>query len=192
MQIDFAKGGWSNGYVLRDNYAYKTLILNLRHHLNTETVNQGGLSINKFSHELFGRSFGEITMDYIDGIGRFIAPVFHIIALVIIILVIVKGNAIIKYFTIYFIINYLWLFIFVGLYMSFLLFKKMGIAFIKYLGPVQFLLLFILLQWIKELKSQKTTWTLRIFPCIGRWLYLLSCLVSGTLHIYGALVSLSR
>ena len=111
--------------------------------------------MNNFSPELFGRSFGEITMDYIHGIGRFISPIFHIIALIIIILVIIRGNKRIKYFTIYFIINYIWLFIFVGLYMSFLLFKKMGIAFLIYWGPVPFLLLFILLRWIKELKTQK-------------------------------------
>ena len=111
--------------------------------------------MNNFSPELFGRSFGEVTMDYIHGIGRFIAPIFHIIALIIIALVIIQGNKKIRLFTIYFIINYLWLFIFVGLYISFLLFKKMGITFLLFWGPVPFLLFYILLKWINELKSKK-------------------------------------
>lgn len=109
--------------------------------------------MNNFSPGLFGRSFGEVTMDYIHGIGRFIAPIFHIIALIIIILVIIQGGKKARIFTIYFIINYLWLFIFVGLYISFLLFQKMGITFLFFWGPVPFLLFYILLNWINELKS---------------------------------------
>jgi len=84
--------------------------------------------------------------------------------LIIIILVIIRGNKRIKYFTIYFIINYLWLFIFVGLYMSFLLFRKMGIAFLIYWGPVPFLLLYILLRWIKELKTQQNNLNFKNIP----------------------------
>lgn len=111
--------------------------------------------MNNFSPELFGRSFGEVTMDYIHGIGRFIAPIFHIIAWIIITMVIIQGNKKARLFTIYFIINYLWLFIFVGLYISFLLFQKMGFTFLFFWGPVPFLLFFILFEWINELKSQK-------------------------------------
>jgi hypothetical protein len=121
--------------------------------------------MNNFSPELFGRSFGEITMEYIHGFGRFIAPIFHIMVLIILILVIIRGNNGRKYFTIYFIINYLWLLIFVGLYISFLLYKKMGIAFLIYWGPVPFLLLFILLRWLKELKSQKNSLDFKNIPC---------------------------
>lgn len=120
--------------------------------------------MNNFSPELFGRSFGEILMNYIHGIGRFIAPIFHVLALILIILVIIRGNKIIRCFTVYFFINFLWLFIFVGLYISFLLFEKMGITFLIFWGPVPFLLLFILLRWIKELKTQKNNLNFKNIP----------------------------
>ena len=120
--------------------------------------------MNNFSPELFGRSLGEVTMDYIYGIGRFIAPIFHIIALIIIILVIIQGNRKARLFTIYFIINYLWLFLFVGLYISFLLFKKMGLTFLFFWGPVPFLIFFILLKWVDEFKTQKNNLDFKNIP----------------------------
>jgi hypothetical protein len=120
--------------------------------------------MNNFSPGLFGSSFGAITNDYINGIGRFFAPIFHIIALIIIILVIIQGNKKARLFTIYFIINYLWLFIFVGLYISCLLYKKMGFTFLFFWGPVPFLIFYILLKWINELKSRKNNLDFKNIP----------------------------
>ena len=120
--------------------------------------------MNNFSPELFGRSFGEVTIDYINGIGKFTSPIFHIITLVIFIMVIFKGNKNLKCFTVYYLSNYIWIFLFVGLYISFLLHQKMGISFLIFWGPVPFLLLFILLNWVRELKVKRNNLTLKNFP----------------------------
>lgn len=106
-----------------------------------------------FSPSLFGRSFGEITTEYLDGPGRFISPVFHLVALILLILILTGGNQHRNKFTLYYLINYIWIFLYVGLYMSYLFFEKMGISFLIFWGAIPFLLAFILFNWFKELKA---------------------------------------
>ncbi len=120
--------------------------------------------MNNFSPALFVKSFDEITMDYINGIGKYISPVFHILTLVIIILIIINKNKKKKKFTIYFLINYTWLFLYVGLYMSYLFYEKMGIYFLIFWGAIPFLLLFILFQWFRELKVEKNNLSFKNIP----------------------------
>ena len=120
--------------------------------------------MNNFSPALFGRSFGEITSDYLNGLGKFISPVFHIAALVVFILILSNGNKHKNKFAVYFFINYLWIFLYVGLYMSYLFYEKMGLSFLVFWGAIPFLLAFILFQWLKELKAGKNNYTISKIP----------------------------
>jgi hypothetical protein len=120
--------------------------------------------MNNLSPALFGRSFGEITSDYMNGIGKYISPVFHILTLVIIILIITSANKNKNKFTLYFLIDYVWIFLYVGLYMSYLFYEKMGIYFLIFWGAMPFLLLFILFQWFRELKVEKNNFSFKNIP----------------------------
>jgi hypothetical protein len=104
---------------------------------------------------LFGRSFGEITQAYFNGIGGVLSPLFHICGLMAIILVLINGQKFKKTFTLYFLINYIWVFLYAGIVMSALFYEKMGIAFLAFWGPIPILLLFIVYRWIMELKQQR-------------------------------------
>jgi len=106
-------------------------------------------------HVIFGRTFHDITEQYINGIGAFISPIFHISAFLIILLSIILGNKVKKIFTIYFLINYIWLFGYVGIYMTILFFKVMGYACFMFWGMIPILLFIITFFWLKELKDNR-------------------------------------
>ena len=120
--------------------------------------------MDHMSPALFGRSFGEITMDYLNGIGKYISPVFHIATLAVIILVYIGANRNRKIFSFYFIINYIWIFLYVGLYVSYLLFEKMGISFLVFWGAIPFLLMLIIYRWIIEFKVGENNLSFKKIP----------------------------
>ncbi|MBN1599383.1 MAG: hypothetical protein JW894_13905 [Bacteroidales bacterium] len=120
--------------------------------------------MNEISPAFFGRSFGEITNDYINGPGKYISPVFHVATIVIFILIILNGNKHKDKFTLYFLINYTWIFLYAGLYMSYMFFQKMGIYFLVFWGAIPFLLFFILYQWLREFRVKKNNLTLKRIP----------------------------
>lgn len=113
---------------------------------------------------LFGKSFGEITGDYLNTLGKYISPIFHLAALILLILIISHGNKYKSKFTLYYLINYVWIFLYVGIYMSYLFYEKMGISFLIFWGAIPFLLALILFQWFKELKSGKNNLIFRKIP----------------------------
>jgi hypothetical protein len=127
----------------------------------------------------FGRAFGKLVAEYQNGIGFWLAPVFHIATLVILLLIIKYGNRYRKAFSIYFMINYLWMFIYVGIVMSFLFYREIGIWTLVFWSFTPILLGIIAFQWIKELKSPKIDldfagirkWRLLVIPIIifGFW-----------------------
>lgn len=80
-----------------------------------------------FDLATFGKAFEKLVAEYQDGIGFWLAPVFHIATIVILLLIIRYGNRYRKVFTIYFTLNYLWIFIYVGIVMSFLFYREIGI-----------------------------------------------------------------
>ncbi len=107
-----------------------------------------------FDPAIFGRAFGKIVMEYVSEFF-WLATVFHIATLVILLLIIKYGNRYRKAFTIYFTINYLWIFIYFGIVMGFLLYREMGIWSLAFWSFCPILLGIIAFQWIKELKSPK-------------------------------------
>lgn len=120
--------------------------------------------MDSFSPALFGKSFDEITRDYMNGIGMYIAPVFHILSLAIIILIIINWKKNKNKFTVYFLINYVWIFLYVGLAVSYRFYVKMGIYFLVFWGAIPFLLLFIVSRWVRELKAGKNNLDFKNIP----------------------------
>ena len=132
-----------------------------------------------FDPAIFGRAFGKIVTEYVSGFF-WLAAVFHIATLVILFLLIIKyGNRYRKAFTIYFTLNYLWIFIYVGIVMGFLLYREIGIWSLAFWSFTPVLIGIIVFQWIKELKNPKIDldftgtrkWRLLVIPIIifGFW-----------------------
>jgi hypothetical protein len=116
------------------------------------------------SPALFGKAFGEITDSYLNGIGMYISPVLHVLTLVLLVLLFIKEDKTKKYFTLYFLLNYVWIFIYVGIYMSYLFYEKMGASFLIFWGALPVLLLLIITQWFRELKVKKNNFVFKAIP----------------------------
>lgn len=132
-----------------------------------------------FDPATFGRAFEKLVAEYQNGIGFWLAPLFHIAAVVIFLLVIKYGNRYRKAFTAYFTLNYIWIFIYAGIVMSFLFYHEVGIWSLAFWSIIPILIGVIVFQWIKELKSPEIDlefigirkWRLLVIPVIifGFW-----------------------
>lgn len=107
--------------------------------------------MSDFDPTKFGMFMGQITAQY-RATYAWVAIIPHITFLVLFFLLIRSGNRYRKAFTIYFIINFIWVFIFVGIWFSIQIYKNLGIpALVMYIGTPP-LILVILIQWIQELR----------------------------------------
>ena len=83
--------------------------------------------MNKISlPALFGRSFDELTQAYFHGVGAWLAPVFHVGGLVVIILALADWRRFARLFAVYFLINYVWIFMYAGVVMSVGFFERVS------------------------------------------------------------------
>jgi hypothetical protein len=99
----------------------------------------------------FGMTMGHLVAEY-RGAYAWIAPLPHLAILILFYLIFRQGNRYRKVFTLYFIVNYIWLVIFVGGWFSFQLYRRMGILALGPYGATPILLLVILYQWVQELR----------------------------------------
>jgi len=132
-----------------------------------------------FDPATFGKAFEKIVAEYQNGIGLWLAPVFHIATILILLLIIKYGNRYRKIFTAYFAFNYFWIFIYVGIVMSFLFYREIGIWSLAFWLAVPILTGVIVFQWIREFRRPKIDldfrdirkWRLLIVPIMvfGFW-----------------------
>jgi hypothetical protein len=115
---------------------------------------------------LFGRSFGEISGEYVFGVGRFIAPPLHLATLALALLVLLSSDKDKHARTVawYFFANYLWLLLYVGIYMSVLFYQKMGPASFMFWGAMPVLLAVIAIQWLVEAGRRKNDFDFASIP----------------------------
>lgn len=108
--------------------------------------------MSDFDPTQFGILMGQLTSQYRTAFA-WVAIIPHITFLVLFFFILRSGNRYRKAFTIYYIINFIWLFIFVGVWFSIQVYKQLGIpALMMYIGTAP-LILVILVQWIQELRS---------------------------------------
>jgi hypothetical protein len=104
-----------------------------------------------FDPTQFGILMGQLTAQY-RSTYAWVAIVPHVTFLVLFVLVLLFGNRCRKAFTIYFITNFTWVLIFVGVWFSIQVYKHLSIpALLMYIGT-PFLIVTILIQWIQELR----------------------------------------
>jgi len=118
----------------------------------------------------FGMTMGQLVAQYRSMFAWF-APLFHIATLFIMYLVFRYGNRYRKAFTLYFMLNYLWLVIFVGGWFGVQLYRQLGMQALAMYGGTPLLLLIILYQWIQEFRRPRLDLDFRSIP---KWRMLLS------------------
>jgi hypothetical protein len=102
----------------------------------------------------FGITMGQLVAEY-RSTYAWLALIPHLVILVLFYLIVRHGNRYRKAFTIYYIVNFVWLVIFVGGWFTIQLYQRLGwIALAMYIGTPAMLLV-ILYQWIQELRSPR-------------------------------------
>jgi hypothetical protein len=128
-----------------------------------------------FEPATFGRTFEKLVLEYQAGIGFCLAPVFHVITLILFILVIRLGNRVHWVFAIYYLLNYSCIWLYVGLVMCLLFYREMGVWSLAFWGIMPILLGNIVWQWLKEVRQPQVDigftriprWRWCILPIMG-------------------------
>jgi hypothetical protein len=102
----------------------------------------------------FGMLMGQLVAEYRNTYA-WLAPLPHLATLLLLYLIFRYGQRYQRAFTLYFIINYIWMVIFVGGWFSFQLYQHMGIAALGMYGATPILLLIILYQWVQEFRNPR-------------------------------------
>jgi hypothetical protein len=105
-----------------------------------------------FDPDLFGITMGQLTAQY-RADYTWLAPLPHIITLILLVLILRYGQRAQKAFTVYFILSYVWLLVFVGGWFSVQLYERLGIPALAMYAATPALLLMILYQWIGEFRK---------------------------------------
>lgn len=100
----------------------------------------------------FGITMGQLVTEY-RNLFAWLAPLPHIAALVLVYLVFRYGNRFRKLFTAYYILNYIWMLIFVGLWFSVHLVDRIGWPALAMYGATPILLAVTLFSWIQEYRN---------------------------------------
>ena len=133
--------------------------------------------MSNFDPTQFGILMGQLTEQY-RSTYAWVALIPHIVFLVLFYLILRYGNRYRKAFTIYYIVNFVWVFIFVGGWFSVQVYKHLGIpALMMYIGTPP-LILVILIQWIQELRSSRLDLDLSKVS-IWRWVIALPFILWG-------------
>jgi hypothetical protein len=102
----------------------------------------------------FGMLMGQLVTEY-RNMFSWLAPLPHLATLLLLYLICRYGQRFRRAFTLYFIMNYIWLVIFVGGWFSVQLYRRMGIAALGMYGATPVLLLLALYQWVQEFRSPR-------------------------------------
>lgn len=105
-----------------------------------------------FDPTLFGITMGQLTSEYRASYS-WLAPLPHILTLILLFLIIRYGQRFQKAFTVYFILSYVWLLIFIGGWFSVMLYQRLGIPALAMYAATPALLVLILYQWIREYRT---------------------------------------
>ena len=139
-----------------------------------------------FSPADFGRAFDKIQAQYQSGIGAYLAPFFHLMALLVLFYTLLGKNKNRKLFSIWFAINYLWIFLYVGIYMFYRFYQEIGVWSAVFWGIIPLLLGDILLHWVRSASKTEMDWDFSTVP--GWRLLIIPLIVFGfwyPTYIYG-------
>lgn len=108
---------------------------------------------------------GRLVTEYRDTYP-WLAPLPHVATLLLLFLVFRHGQRYRRAFTVYFLLNFAWLVVFVGGWFCVRLYREMGVAALAMYGATPVLLVVILIQWRRELAHPRLDLDFSRFP---RW-----------------------
>ena len=132
----------------------------------------------EFDPTVFGITIGRIIETYGAAVRAWLSPLFHLGFLAVIFLLITKGNRFRKAFTLYFLINYIWLFVAIGIYASIQLFQQAGPGYLAVYGATPILLVVIIALLISEWRKQQNNFDLSQVPT-WRWVVVVPMMLWG-------------
>jgi hypothetical protein len=113
----------------------------------------------------FGKTLGQLV-EYYRTTFAWAALIWHVSTLAVLYLVVRYGNRYRRLFAGYFALNYVWLVVFVGIWMSVQLYLRMGATALAVYAATPVFLLIIAYQWFKELKVPRLDLD---FKVIEKW-----------------------
>jgi hypothetical protein len=133
--------------------------------------------MSNFDPTQFGILMGQLVTEY-RSMFAWLAIIPHIVFLALFYLMIRHGNRYRKAFTITYILNYIWLVIFVGGWFSIQLYQRMGLAALAMYIATPIMLCIILYQWIQELRNPQLDLNLTKAN-LWRWLIAMPFIIWG-------------
>lgn len=133
--------------------------------------------MTNFDPTQFGILMGQLVAEYRSRFAG-LAIIPHLAFLLLFFLIIRYGNRYRKAFTIYFIINFVWLLIFVGGWFTVQLYRRMGLMALAFYIATPVMLCIILYQWIQELRNPRLDLNVKK-ASPWRWLIALPFLIWG-------------
>lgn len=118
----------------------------------------------------FGMLMGQLVVEYRNTYA-WLSPLPHLGTIVLLYLVLRYGQRYRRAFTLYFLLNCVWLVVFVGGWFSVHLYQRMGIVALGMYGGTPILLLAILYQWVQELRQPRLDLD---FTRFNKWRLLIS------------------
>lgn len=110
----------------------------------------------------FGKTMGQLVGEYRTTFA-WVALLWHVSTLAMLSLTFRYGNRFRRVFAAYFVLNYVWLVAFVGVWMSFQLYERMGLVALGVYGATPIFLSIILCQRYRELKNPRLDLDFRNF-----------------------------
>jgi len=107
-----------------------------------------------FDPKIFGMGFHKFVSMEFEMFGSVLSPILHLATLVILFLVFRHGNKYRKLFTVYFLLNWVFLLVYWGVLAS-IYWAKIGAVYLLNFVAVPILLTFIVVNWIKEFINPK-------------------------------------
>lgn len=125
----------------------------------------------------FGIFMGQLVAEY-RTMFKWLAPIPHLATLLLFFYIGRYGQRSRKFFSGYFLVNFVWLLIFVGGWFSIRLFVQIGPAGLAMYGATPVLLTLILIQWVKEFQNPRSELDLSGVS-IWRWLLTIPFIIWG-------------
>lgn len=124
----------------------------------------------QFDPSVFGQGFHRFVEFEYQLFGSILAPVLHIATVIVLILIAMFRNRVRRLFSIYFTINWLFLFAYWGVF-AVVYWAKFGIVYLLCYLPAPILLALIVAAWIRELFQNRIDLDFRRIPPV-RWVVL--------------------
>ncbi|MHC1781551.1 MAG: hypothetical protein AB9891_02100 [Anaerolineaceae bacterium] len=136
-----------------------------------------------FDPIVFGITIGKIIEGYGAAVRAWLSPLFHIAILVLIVLLARRGNRFKRFFTGYFLLNYIWLFGAIGVYATVQLYRQAGPIYMAVYAATPVLIAVIIILLFNEWRYPRNDFN---FRGVSLWRWVLAVPMMAWSYFYPA------